>query len=132
MNKTPTSKSFAHEISTFGFVPTNPTSRSFELDGPDMPDLAWLYADERLGGRRRVYRADDWSGTEFRGIVMILPNRRGYIAGWTDSLYAEVDYDIYDSLHDAAIAGDNLALSACEKEIEFQLNWEVENEVEEV
>jgi hypothetical protein len=76
VNKTPTSKSFAHEISTsksfaheistFGFVPVNPTSRSFELDGPDMPDLAWLYADERLGGRRRVYRADDWSGTEFR------------------------------------------------------------------
>jgi hypothetical protein len=125
VNKTPTSKSFAHEISTsksfaheistFGFVPVNPTS-----------------ADERLGGRRRVYRADDWSGTEFRGIVMILPNRRGYIAGWTDSVHAEVDYDIYDSLHDAAIAGDNLALSACEKEIEFQLNWEVENEVEEV
>jgi hypothetical protein len=56
-------KSFAHEISTskheistFGFVPVNPTSRSFELDGPDMPDLAWLYADEHLGGRRRVYR----------------------------------------------------------------------------
>ena len=44
----PTSKSFAHEISTFGFVPVNPTSRSFELDGPDMPDLAWLYADERI------------------------------------------------------------------------------------
>ncbi len=121
-----------NKISTFGFVPTNPTSRSFELDGPNMPDLAWLYADERLGARKRGYRADDWSGTEFRGIVMILPNRRGYIAGWTDSVYAEVDYDIYDSLHDAAIAGDNLALSACEREVEFQSIWEMENEIEEV
>jgi hypothetical protein len=59
VNKTPTSKSFAHEISTsksfaheistFGFVPVNPTSRSFELDGPDMPRPC-------LAVRRRAFR----------------------------------------------------------------------------
>lgn len=110
----------------------NPTSTSFTLGSPDMPALKWQYADEHLGVRKRVYKADDWSGAEFRGIVMILPNRRGYIAGWTDSLYANVDYEIFDNMHDAAVCADDTALLACEREIEFQQNQEQEDEIEEV
>ncbi len=98
----------------------NPTSTSFTLDGPDMPDLRWQYADEALGVRKRAYKSDDCSGIEWRGIVMVLPNRRGYIAGFTEGLYSSVDYDIYDNIRDASIAADGLALAVCERDIEFQ------------
>ncbi len=112
----------------------NPTSTSFVLDGPDMPDLRWQYADEALGMRKRAYKADEWSGIEWRGIVMFLPNRRGYIAGFTEGLYSNVDYDIYDNIRDASIAADNLARAACERDIEFQamVEEECQNEVEEL
>lgn len=104
------------------------TSRNFTFKGPDMPELKWLYADEHLGVRKRAYKADDWSGYEFRGIAMLLPNRRGYISGWTDGQYGEVDYHIHDNLYDAAIDADQQAQSACEREIEFQQQWEMEQD----
>jgi hypothetical protein len=110
----------------------NPRSTGFMMNGPDMPELKWQYADEHFGVRKRAYKADDWSGLEFRGIVMILPNRRGYLAGWTDTEYGTVDYDIFDNMHDAAIYADDLALSACEREIYFQQQQEQEDETEEL
>ena len=103
----------------FRHLEINPSSTGFTMNGHDMPALKWQYADEYLY-RKRAYKADDWSGLEFRGIVMILPNRRGYLAGWTDTNYGTVDYEIYDNMHDAAICADDMALSACEREIEFQ------------
>lgn len=106
----------------------NPTSTGFMMNGPDMPALGWVYADEHFGVRKRAYKADEWSGLEFRGIVMILPNRRGYLAGWTDTSYGTVDYDIFDNMHDAAVCADDMALSACEREIEFQQEQEDETE----
>jgi hypothetical protein len=106
----------------------NPTGTTFHMSEQSMPDLPWRYADEILGVRKRAYKADYWSGLEFRGIVMTLPHRRGFIAGWTDTEYCRVDYDIFDNEHDAAVTADDMALSACEWEIEFQEGHQDETE----
>lgn len=98
----------------------NPSYTGFSWADPWLPVLEWSYADTFLRGGKRAYRADDWSGTEFRGIVLVLPNRRGFLAGYTDDVWARVDYDIYDDSRDAAVCADQMAMNACEREIEYQ------------
>jgi len=98
----------------------NPSYTGFPWADPRLPVLEWDYADAFLRGGKRAYHADDWSGLEFRGIVLVLPNRRGFLAGYTDGVWARVDYDIYDDSRDAAVCADQMAMNACEREIEYQ------------
>jgi hypothetical protein len=108
----------------------NPLYMSFDWEKSDIPDLEWSYCDAVLAMHKRAYRADDWSGLEFRGIVLVLPNRRGFLGGYTDGVWARVDYDIFQDQRDAAICADDMALTACEREVEYQARLAFEEEEE--
>ena len=45
-------------------------------------------------------------------------------------MWARVDYDIFQDQRDAAICADDMALTACEREVEYQARLAFEEEEE--
>lgn len=107
--------------------PNNTVDRSidFYLDSDGMPDLRWKWCDEVDGchvdhtGWYTDEYGDSW---KIRGIVLRLPNNRGFLAGCSmgRGMASTVEYQIYDDEVDAAYAADSIAESTAESERDYQ------------
>lgn len=107
--------------------PNNTVDRSigFYLDSDGMPDLRWKWCDEVDGCRvdHTGWYSDEYGDSEkIRGIVLRLPNNRGFLAGWSmgEGMASTVEYSIYDDEVDAAYAADSIAESTAESERDYQ------------
>lgn len=100
-------------------------SFGFYLNSDGMPTLRWKWCDEVEGCRANHtgWCTDEFGDSEkLRGIVLRLPNNRGFLAGWSmgEGMASTVEYPIYDDEVDAAYAADSLAEDAADNEREYQ------------
>lgn len=106
----------------------------FYLDSDGMPDLRWMWADEVSGVRisHKGWYCDDCCDEKTRGIVMRLPNKRGFIAGWSmgEGMASSVDYYVFDNERDAAFGADSMAENVADREREYQAKWRAEQDEE--
>jgi len=98
-----------------------------------MPDLRWKWCDEIVDRiNHKGWYSDDYQEGTIRGIVMRLPNNRGFIAGWSygEGMFSSVDYDVFLDESDAAYCADSMAENAAEREREYQEKWQFEQAAE--
>ena len=118
----------------FGSPETNPKGSSFYLNDHGMPDLRWKWCDEIVSRiNHKGWYSDEWQQDTIRGLVMRLPNNRGFIAGWSygEGMFSSVNYDVFLDESDAAYCADSMAENAAEREREYQAEQEALREVEE-
>lgn len=103
---------------------------SFHLESNLMPGLRWAWCDEVCNSIHHTgWYCDSFQDSKIRGIVMRLPHNRGFLAGWSmgGGMISEIEYTIYDDVHDAAYAADSIAEEVAEKERECQESQEEDN-----
>jgi len=111
----------------------NQTEMSFYLESDFMPSLRWEWADEVDGARieHNGWYSDEFGDSELiRGIVMRLPQGRGFLAGWSmgKSMASGLEYYVYDEEIDAARAADQLAENVAERAREDEEAFRAEQE----
>ena len=117
----------------YGSPPVKASGTSFYLESDFMPDLRWKWCDEAYSRiRHKGWFCDNYQEETIRGLVMRLPNNRGFIAGWSmgKGMSSYVDYDVFLDEVDAAQCADSMAENAAEREREYQAKWEVEQALE--
>jgi hypothetical protein len=118
----------------YGSPPINGRSgTTFYLESDFMPDLRWKWCDEIVDRiNHKGWYSDDYQEGTIRGIVMRLPNNRGFIAGWSygEGMFSSVDYDVFLDESDAAYCADSMAENAAEREREYQEKWQFEQAAE--
>ena len=118
----------------YGSPPINGRSgTTFYLESDFMPDLRWKWCDEACTRiRHKGWFCDNYQEETIRGLVMRLPNNRGFLAGWSmgKGMSSYVDYDVFLDEVDAAQCADSMAENAAEREREYQAKWEVEQALE--
>lgn len=102
-------------------------TRMFYLDSDFMPSLRWTWCDEIA----RTIKHTGWYYNDFdetiRGLVFRLPHNRGFLAAYSmgDGMASAVDTSyIYDDEIDAALAADDMAKYAAERQREYEENQE--------
>lgn len=121
----------------YGAPKPNSNGISFYLNSDGMPSLRWQWADEIAKSIRHTgwYTDEHGDGDLIRGIVFRLPRGRGFLAGWSmgEGMITSVEYHVYsvDDEVGAAIAADDLAGYAAEREREHREEFEKEFEEEE-
>lgn len=94
-------------------------SFSFYLDSDFAPALNWVYCDETNEAdiKHMGWYCDDFEQDTIRGIVLTLPNRRGYLAGWTmgEGMITIVERETISDLESACYNADSLAEEAAER-----------------
>lgn len=111
----------------------NRSGTSFYLESDFMPDLRWKWADEACSRiRHKGWYSNEYQDETIRGIVMRLPNNRGFLAGWSmgKGMSSFVDYDVFLDEVDAAQCADSMAENAAERQREFERELEAEEEAE--
>lgn len=102
--------------------------RFFYLGSDFMPALNWSYAGDVVSLNHTGWCTDEFGdGDTIMGIVFTLPNRRGFLAGWTmgQGMASALDIsEIFDSEIDAAYCADSMAENAAENERECQAEQE--------
>lgn len=114
--------------------PINGSGTTFYLESDFMPDLRWKWCDEIVSRiNHKGWYSDEWQEYTIRGLVMRLPNNRGFLAGWSmgKSMRSFVDYDVFLDESDAAYCADSMAENAAELEREYQAEQEALREAEE-
>lgn len=114
-------------------TPNNKTVIGFYLgcnSGGTPFRLRYKFADEIVNLRHNGWYCDIYGNQTIRGIVFTLPNRRGFVAGWTmgEGMCASLDFDIYQTEEEAAYAADSIAERAAESEREYQESNQNEEE----
>jgi hypothetical protein len=95
-----------------------------------MPGLRWDWCDEVEDSpiaHTGWFSDEDGAGDKIRGLVMRLPQGRGFIAGWSmgKRMASEVETDsVYDTAREAALAADGIAERVAEKERDYQAAWQ--------
>ena len=113
--------------------PINGSGTTFYLESDFMPDLRWKWCDEIVSRiNHKGWYSDEWQEYTIRGLVMRLPNNRGFLAGWSmgKGMISFVDYDVFLDEVDAAQCADSMAENAAEREREYQAKWEAEQALE--
>ena len=102
--------------------PNNKTGIGFYLESDGMPRLRWKRADEVVSLKHTGWYCDDYQDQTIFGIVLILPNKRGFLAGWSmgEGMASNVDLDVYADIESAAYAADSIAEYVAESERESQ------------
>lgn len=89
-----------------------------------MPALRWVWCDDIARSIRHTgwYTDEDGAADKIRGIVMRLPRSRGFLAGWSmgEGMASEIDRSIYDDELSAAMAADDCARYAAERQREYE------------
>lgn len=123
---------------------TKSSSIGFYLDSDGMPSLRWKWCDkvDYATIRHTGWFTDEFGDSEkIRGIVLRLPNNRGFLAGWSmgEGMASTVDCDIISDEVDAAYQADSMAERDAENERDYQESErerveteEAERETEEV
>ena len=97
------------------------------IEGPDdVPARRIGYSDELSRGiRHDGWFVDEFQNETYRGIVYLLPHRRGYLAGYQASCSGGVFLEFINEDSDAAAAycADSIAENAAEHEREYQEVW---------
>lgn len=110
----------------------NNDGRTFYLDSDFMPRLRWQWCDEVATsiGHRGWFTDEYGDSDKIRGIVMRLPNNRGFIPGWSmgDGMASECEYDVYDDEIECAYRADKLAERVAEDEREYRESQEQEDD----
>jgi hypothetical protein len=94
---------------------------SFYLESDFMPNLRWEWCDKVCNSIRHTgwYTNEHGDGDTIRGIVMRLPNNRGFLAGWSMgkgmASFVDTSY-LYDEERDAANGANDLAKYDAEEE----------------
>ena len=91
----------------------------FYLESDGMPGLRWQWADEVDSSIHHTgWFCDDFGDSKIRGIVMTLPHRRGFIAGWSmgENMASGIEYMVYEDAETAAQVADSIAENMAEKE----------------
>ena len=105
-------------------VDADQPTRSAYLDSDFFPGLRWQYADKVTSRIRHTgWYCGDYDNDKIRGIVLRLPRSRGFLAGWTmgEHMITEIDVSwIHDDEIEAALAADEMAESAAEREREYR------------
>ena len=87
--------------------------------------MVWQWCDDvahtRIHHTGWFFEADCFE--KIRGLVAALPNRRGFLAGWSMGvdMSSELDYEIHDCAEDAAHAADAMAEAASDRQREHEL-----------
>lgn len=105
----------------FGGYLSSDESEVSEGSGVRLRVVGW--ADHIVPMRHKGWFTDDHGdGETARGLVLRLPNGRGFLAGWSmgAGMCASFAGDIYDCERDAAYAADEEARCAAEQEREYQ------------
>lgn len=104
--------------------PNDTGGTSFYLDSDFMPGLRWQWCDDVTSSIRHTgwYTSEYGDGDKIRGLVLRLPKSRGFLAGWSmgESMASGVEYTIYATEHEAAIAADGIAENVAKTEREYQ------------
>lgn len=98
-------------------------SAYFYLESDFMPGLRWQWCDDVSTRIQHTgWFTDDECVEKIRGLVMRLPNGRGFLAGWSmgENMASVVDLTIYPDAISAAYAADSLAELAAEREREYR------------
>lgn len=102
----------------------NSEGLGFYLDSDGMPQLRWTWADEVDGCRvdHTGWYSDEYQDSKIRGIVLRLPNNRGFLAGWSmgEHMASSLEYHIYSDEVDAAYAADAIAEHVADEERDYQ------------
>ena len=118
----------------YGSPRINDSGNIFYLESDFMPGLRWKWCDEACSRIRHEgwYCYEDGCGETIRGLVMRLPNNRGFLAGWSmgKGMISDVDYDVFLDEVDAAQCADSMAENAAEREREYQAEMEAERDAE--
>lgn len=107
-------------------TPNAAKTAGFYLDSDGMPGLRWTWCDEVAAARIKHtgWYSDEHGDRELiRGIVVRLPQFRGFLAGWSmgKGMASSLDVSkIYETETEAAYASDALAQNTAEQEQEFQ------------
>lgn len=112
--------------------PNDCKGTSFYLDSDFMPNLRWQWCDDVCKSIRHTgwFPTEYGDGDKIRGIVMRLPQGRGFLAGWSmgEGMASYVESSMYESEQDAARAADSLAEDVAEKEREYRERAQAEEE----
>lgn len=85
----------------------------FYLESDFMPGLRWQWCDEISGVRinHTGWFTNQFQDDKIRGLVMRLPNNRGFLAGWSmgEHMASEVEPCAYETIEEAARAADSMA-----------------------
>jgi hypothetical protein len=108
----------------------------FYLGSDFMPGLRWDWADEvapRSVKHQGWYIDASQPDETLRGLVMRLPHGRGFLAGWSfgEGMASDISTDIYSDIKEAAIAADDAARDAAERERDYQERERLEAEASE-
>ena len=119
----------------YGSPSINGSGTMFYLESDFMPNLRWKWCDEVCTRIRHIGWCcyDAGYGDTIRGLVMRLPNNRGFLAGWSmgEGMSSFVGYDVFLDEVDAAQCADSMAENAAEREREYLAEQEAVREVEE-
>jgi len=118
----------------YGSPSINGSGTTFYLEADFMPDLRWKWCDEIVSRiNHKGWYSDEWQQDTIRGLVMRLPNNRGFLAGWSmgEGMSSFVGYDVFLDEVDAAQCADSMAENAAEREREYQAEQEALREAEE-
>ncbi len=117
----------------YGSPKPKATGHMFYLESDFMPGLRWKWCDEACSRiRHKGWFCDEYQEETIRGLVMRLPNNRGFLAGWSmgKGMSSYVDYDVFLDEVDAAQCADSMAENAAEREREYQAEMEAERAAE--
>ena len=118
----------------YGSPRINDSGTIFYLESDFMPRLRWKWCDEIVGRiNHKGWYSDEYREGTIRGLVMRLPNNRGFIAGWSygEGMFSSVDYDVFLDESDAAYCADSMAENAAEREREYHAREEEKEREEE-
>ena len=128
----------------YGSPKPKATGHMFYLESDFMPGLRWKWADEIYSrGSLKWWKnpyliphkgwfCDEYQEETIRGLVMRLPNNRGFLAGWSmgKGMSSHVDYDVFLDEVDAAQCADSMAENEAKREREYQAEMEAERDAE--
>jgi hypothetical protein len=108
--------------------------RSFYLGSDFQPSNRWWFADESPEHpsllKNKGYFCDSYLSQTIRGIIVKLPNQRGYLAGWSmgEGMISVVQKEIFISETDAIFEADCLAEREAEVMFEDDQRYQKEQE----
>lgn len=108
---------------------------SFYLDSDFMPGLRYQYCDDIASGITHSgwYTDEHGISETIRGLVFRLPNKRGFLVGWTmgEGMASGIETDcIYEDEMQAAYAADSIAENIAERQREYEEARDAEEENE--